>query len=51
MKEIELKLTEQEVSFIFNAVQELPARIANPLMKRIQDQAVPQVQQMQKEEQ
>ncbi len=45
MKEIELKLTEQELNFIFNAVQELPARIANPLMKKIQEQAIPQVQQ------
>jgi len=31
--------TEQEANLILNAIQELPAKLANPLTKKIQDQA------------
>lgn len=32
-------VTEQEASYIILALQELPAKIANPLTKKIQEQA------------
>lgn len=31
--------TEQEANAILNAIQELPAKIANPLTQKIQEQA------------
>lgn len=33
------QVTEQEASYILLALQELPAKIANPLTKKLQDQA------------
>jgi len=33
------EVTEQEASYILLALQELPAKIANPLTKKLQDQA------------
>lgn len=31
--------TEQEAQYILNAIQELPAKIANPLTQKMQEQA------------
>lgn len=33
------EITEQEASYIILALQELPAKIANPLTKKLQEQA------------
>lgn len=33
------EVTEQEASYIILALQELPAKIANPLTKKLQEQA------------
>jgi len=33
------QVTEQEASYIILALQELPAKIANPLTKKLQEQA------------
>jgi len=38
------EITEQEASYILLALQELPAKIANPLTKKLQDQAREQKQ-------
>lgn len=39
--------TEQEANLILNAIQELPAKVANPLTKKIQDQAKEQAEALQ----
>jgi hypothetical protein len=36
-------LSIQEVNFILGAIQELPAKIANPLSQKIREQAVSQL--------
>ncbi len=36
--------TEQEANLVLNAIQELPAKVANPLTKKIQDQAKEQAE-------
>lgn len=43
MKEFTFKVTEEEAHFILNAIQELPARIANPLTNKLQAQAAAQL--------
>lgn len=43
MKEFTFKVTEEEANFILNAIQELPARIANPLTNKLQAQAAAQL--------
>lgn len=48
-KELTFTLTVDEANVILNAIQELPARIANPLTKKLQEQAQPQMQQEQAE--
>jgi hypothetical protein len=35
--------TEQEANLILTAIQELPAKVANPLTQKIQDQAKEQI--------
>lgn len=44
MKEFIFTVTEQEANLIINALQELPARVANPLTMKLQEQAQTQVQ-------
>jgi predicted DNA-binding transcriptional regulator YafY len=39
--------TEQEANAILNAIQELPAKVANPLTQKIRDQAQQQQQAIQ----
>ncbi len=39
--------TEQEANLVLNAIQELPAKLANPLTQKIQDQAKQQAEQQQ----
>lgn len=41
--EFTFKLSEQEANALLTAIQELPARIANPLTKKLQDQAQAQM--------
>lgn len=36
--------TEQEANAVLNAIQELPAKIANPLTQKLQEQAKQQAQ-------
>ena len=43
--EFTLKLTEQEVNLVLNALQEIPAKVSNPLTKKIFDQAKEQMPQ------
>lgn len=47
MKTYTLTLTEEEANLTLQAIQELPARIANPLTKKIQEQAQAQLAQEQ----
>jgi hypothetical protein len=42
--------TAEEANLIINAIQELPAKFANPLTKKIQDQAKEQTEAQQPEE-
>lgn len=37
--EFNLKVTEQEANYLIAGLMELPAKIANPLVKKLQDQA------------
>lgn len=37
--------TEQEANLVINAIQELPAKVANPLTQKIQQQAKEQADQ------
>lgn len=41
--EFTFKVTEQEANAILMAVQELPARVANPLTQKLQQQAQEQL--------
>lgn len=41
--EFTFTLSEQEANAVLTAIQELPARIANPLTKRLQEQAQEQM--------
>lgn len=42
--------TEQEANLILNAIQELPAKVANPLTQKIQQQAKEQAERFQPQE-
>lgn len=42
MKEYTFTLTEDEANVVLHALQELPARVANPLTKKLQEQAAAQ---------
>ena len=44
MKTYTFTLTEEEANMILNAIQELPAKIANPLSKKLHDQASAQLE-------
>ena len=41
--EFTFNLTEQEANLILAAVQELPAKVANPLSRKLQEQAQEQM--------
>jgi hypothetical protein len=41
--EIKFMLSVDEANTILTALQELPAKVANPLTKKLQDQAQPQL--------
>lgn len=41
--ELTFKLTEQEANIVFAGLQELPARISNPVTKKLQEQALEQL--------
>lgn len=41
--EFTFKLTEEEANMIVAAIQELPAKLANPLTKKLQEQAAEQM--------
>lgn len=41
--EFTFKLTEEEANIVVTALQELPARVANPLTKKLQEQAAEQM--------
>jgi hypothetical protein len=43
MKTFTFTLTEEEANTILHALQELPARVANPLTKKLHDQAQEQL--------
>lgn len=45
-----LNLTVQEVNTIIAGLQELPAKVSNPLTRKIQQQAQPQIAEIQKSE-
>ena len=45
MKTFTFTLTEEEINLILHALQELPARVANPLTKKIHEQASEQLEQ------
>lgn len=42
--------TEQEANLILNAIQEMPAKLANPLTQKIQQQAKEQAEKRQQQE-
>lgn len=44
MKEFTFTITEQEANAVLNALQELPAKIANPLTMKLQEQAQSQLE-------
>ncbi len=41
--EFTFKVTEQEANMILSGLQELPAKVANPLTKKLQEQAQEQI--------
>lgn len=41
--EFTFKVTEQEANMILMAIQELPAKVANPLSRKLQEQAQEQL--------
>lgn len=43
MKTFTFTFTEEEANAVINAIQELPARIANPLTQKLQEQAKVQI--------
>jgi hypothetical protein len=43
MKTFTFTFTEEEANWVLNAIQELPAKIANPLTKSLQEQAQAQI--------
>lgn len=45
MKTFTFTFTEEEANWILNAIQELPAKLANPLTKKLQEQAAAQIEQ------
>ena len=50
MKEFTFVLTEDEANIVLHDLQEMPARVANPLTKKLQEQAAEQVQPEKQEE-
>ena len=44
MQEIKFTLTIDEANMILNAIQELPAKLANPLTQKLQAQAKEQLE-------
>ena len=44
MKEFTFTLTEEEANVVLHALQELPARVANPLTKKLHEQAAAQLE-------
>lgn len=42
-QEFTFKLTRNEANAILSALQELPAKLANPITKKMQDQALEQL--------
>jgi hypothetical protein len=49
--ELNFVLTMQEANTVLAALQELPAKIANPLTQKITEQAKPQIEQLQADNQ
>lgn len=43
MKTFTFTFTEEEANWVLNAIQELPAKLANPLTKKLQEQATAQL--------
>lgn len=43
MKTFTFTFTEEEANWVLNAIQELPAKLANPLTKKLQEQAAAQL--------
>jgi hypothetical protein len=43
MKTFTFTFTEDEANLVLNAIQELPAKFANPLTKKLQEQAQAQI--------
>lgn len=50
MKEFTFVLTEDEANIVLHALQEMPARVANPLTKKLQEQAAEQIEPEETEE-
>lgn len=48
--EFTFKITEQEANVILAGLQELPAKVANPLTRRLQEQAHEQMPKKEKED-
>ena len=48
--EFQFTLTEQEANTVLAALQELPAKICNPLSQKLQMQAQTQLQQLKEQE-
>jgi hypothetical protein len=44
MKTFTFTFTEDEANMVLSAIQELPAKIANPLTKKVQEQAQAQLE-------
>lgn len=44
MKTFTFTFTEEEANWVLNAIQELPAKVANPLTKKLQEQAAAQME-------
>jgi hypothetical protein len=44
MKIFKFELTEEEANLILKSLQELPAKVCNPLSQKLIDQAKPQIE-------
>ena len=44
MKTFTFTLTEEEANWVLNAIQELPAKLANPLTQKLHEQAKAQLE-------
>ena len=49
MREFTFTVTEEEANWILNAIQELPAKLANPLTNKLHEQARAQIDAKEKE--